>query len=166
MPDLQSSSLSLVTSALCSSCFFAPFFLDVLCPLIALKPALLWAGDWTNDLQKSLSTKIFQWSYDYLIITTFLAFWQKLLRDSSSIKIFNSFTVVYECTPKWIYSSLTLCCDFCLPSLFYALVCSLFICFVSFLSFIQLSSSHTSQNLCETLKNKAPLSRRSSLDHL
>lgn len=111
---------------------FSPFLLDVLCPLISLKMALLWARDWTSDLQKSLSTKIFKWSSDYLIFTTLFAFWPKLLQDFSSTKIFSSFTIVYESTPKWIYSSLTLYYDLYLPSPFYVFLCSLFFCFVFF----------------------------------
>lgn len=124
MPGLQSSPLSVVFSALCSPCFFGPFFLDILYPLIPLKMTLLWAGNWTSDL---LSTKIFQWSCGYLIITTSFAFLLKLFQVFYSIKIFKFFIIIYESPPKWIYLSLTLYSDLCLPAPCYDL-CTLSSC--------------------------------------
>lgn len=130
MPGLQSSHFSVVPSALCSPCFFAPFLLDMLWHLIPLKMTLLLAGNWTSDL---LSTKIFQWSYDYLIIPTSVAFLPKLFQVFYSIKILKFFIIIYESRPKWIYLSLTLYSDLFLPAPCYDLcilsLCTLCPCF-------------------------------------
>lgn len=114
---------------LCGLSDFFCILLDVLCPLIPLKRALLCAGNWTSDFQNSLSTNIFQWSYDYLIIPTSFALLLKFFQAFCSTKIFKFFIVVYESC--------------------------LFVCIVSFLSCIPLSCSQTLQIMFKNLPNKA-----------
>lgn len=70
MPDLQDGFLPLVSSTLSLLLFFSLPLRCIMLPYSFEDGP----GDWTSDLQMTLSTKIFQWSYDYLINTALFFF--------------------------------------------------------------------------------------------